>query len=121
MANKSNFISDIAALARAGYKASDIKELLQLSKSTEPEAEEPASIPEKDPAQPDPANASTATKTKEAEEEPEESKNEDANEAKIKELEEQIKKLQNANASRDNSGDRSNNEKEIADIFASFM
>ena len=121
MADKTTILSDIAALARAGYKVSEVKELLQLSKQTEPEPEKPATIPEKDPAQPDPANASTEPKTKEAEKAPEEPK-QDANEAKIAELQEQIKKLQEQNASRDNSGDRSKDtEKQLADLFASYM
>ena len=121
MADKSNFLSDIAALAKAGYKPNDIKELLQLSKQTEPEAEKPAPIPEKDPAQPDPANASTEPKPQEAEKAPEEPK-QDANEAKIAELQAQIKKLQEQNASRDNSGDKSKDtEKQIADLISSYM
>ena len=121
MADKTTILSDIAALARAGYKVSEVKELLQLSKQTEPEPEKPATIPEKDPAQPDPANASTEPKTKEAEKAPEAPK-QDANEAKIAELQEQIKKLQEQNASRDNSGDRSKDtEKQLADLFASYM
>ena len=121
MADKSNFLSDIAALAKAGYKPNDIKELLQLSKPTEPEAEKPAPIPEKDPAQPDPANGSTDPKVKEAEKAPEEPA-QDANEAKIAELQDQIKKLQEQNASRDNSGDRSQDtEKQIADLISSYM
>lgn len=121
MADKSNILSDIAALARAGYKVSEVKELLQLSKQTEPEAEIPAPIPEKDPAQPEPANASTEPKTKEAEKAPEAPK-QDEKDAEIKELQEQIKKLQEQNASRDNSGDRSKDtEKEIADLISSYM
>lgn len=122
MADKSNILSDIAALARAGYKVSEVKELLQLSKQTEPEAEKPAPTPEKDPAQPDPANASTEPKTKEVEKAPEEPEK-DANEAKIAELEEQIKKLQEMNASRDNSGDKSKEteEKQIAELISSYM
>lgn len=121
MADKTNILSDIAALARAGYKVSEVKELLQLSKQTEPEAEKPAPTPEKDPAQPEPANANTEPKPKEAEKAPEEPK-QDANEAKIADLEEQIKKLQEMNASRDNSGDRSKDtEKQIADLISSYM
>ena len=121
MADKSNFLSDIAALAKAGYKPNDIKELLQLSKQTEPEAEKPAPTPEKDPAQPDPANAITEPKVKESEKAPE-APVQDANEAKIAELEEQVKKLQEMNASRDNSGDKSDDtEKQIADLISSYM
>lgn len=120
--DKSNILSDIAALARAGYKVSEVKELLQLSKQTEPEAEKPATIPEKDPAQPDPANANKEPKTKEVLKAPEEPK-QDENEAKIAELQEQIKKLQEQNASRDNSGDRSKEteEKQITDLISSYM
>ena len=121
MADKSNFLSDIAALAKAGYKASEIKELLQLSKQTEPEPKEAAPNPEKDPAQPEPQTASTEPETGEAEKAPE-APAQDANEAKIAELQSQITKLQQMNASRDNSGDKSKaTEQEIADLISSYM
>ena len=55
MPDKSNFLSDVAALARAGYSVSDVKEILQMSKAQpdaaagEPEEpkEQPATEPEK--------------------------------------------------------------------------
>ncbi len=55
MPDKTNFLSDVAALARAGYSVSDVKEILQMSKAQpdaaagEPEEpkEQPATEPEK--------------------------------------------------------------------------
>lgn len=45
---------DIIALARAGYKYSEVKELMSLAEDTKTDGtEEPAEIPEEDPAQPE--------------------------------------------------------------------
>lgn len=126
MADKSNILSDIAALARAGYKVSEVKELLQLSKQPEAAPEAAAPNPEKDQAQPEPKNddkpdAKKTEKDKPAEPEPDAKDAKDANEEKIKELQEQIKKLQEQNASRDNSGSKPDTEKQLQDLVASFM
>ena len=55
MPDRSNFLADVAALARAGYSVSDVKEILKMSKAQpdaaagEPEEakEQPAKEPEK--------------------------------------------------------------------------
>lgn len=122
MADKTNILSDIAALARAGYKVSEVKELLQLSKQPEAAPEAAAPNPEKDQAQPEPQNDDKpdAKKTEKKPAEPEPKAN-DANEEKIKALQEQIKKLQEQNASRDNSGTKPDTEKQLQDLVASFM
>lgn len=122
MADKTNILSDIAALARAGYKVSEVKELLQLSKQPEAAPEAAVPNPEKDQAQPEPQNDDKpdAKKAEKKPAEPEPKAN-DANEEKIKALQEQIKKLQEQNASRDNSGTKPDTEKQLQDLVASFM
>ena len=73
-------LEDIIALAKAGYKPSDIKELVKL-------AEEP-----KEPA------------------EPKEPKEPDERDKQIEELQEQIKKLQDSKSREDISGDKHDKE-----------
>ena len=81
------FISDIAALARAGYSPSEIKELMELEKGNKdqkPEEvkakEEPAEITPKEDVQPDQVN--------------DEQKPEPKEDPKLKELQDKITKLE---------------------------
>ena len=88
-------LDDIIALAKQGYKPSDVKELIELSKG-EPE-EEPKDEPEEEPK--------------------------DEKQKEIDELKEQIKKLQEENSRRDNSdndGLKSDDEK-LVDLFRDFI
>ena len=102
-------LDDIIALAKQGYKPSDVKELIELSKD-EPEYE-----PEDE-------------QEDELEDEPEdelEDELEDENEKQkeIDELKGQIKKLQEENARRDNSDNdnlKSDDEK-LVDLFRDFI
>lgn len=48
-------INDIIALAKSGYKVNEIKELMALGE--QPQTEEPAEIPAKEQAQPEPETA----------------------------------------------------------------
>ena len=86
-------LEDIIALAKAGYKPSDIKELVKL-------AEEP-----KEPKEP---------------EEPTELKEPDERDKQIEELQEQIKKLQDSKSREDNSGSKHDKES-LVDIFRDFI
>lgn len=94
-------LNDIIALAKAGYKAQEIAQLLSEASTASEGAETPAEIPEKDQAQPEPEKAA---------EQPSEQPDAEA-EDKISQLQQQIddltKKLseaQAANARQDNSG-----------------
>ena len=80
-------LEDIIALAKAGYKPSDIKELVKLSE-----------------------------KTKESTE----SKEPDERDKQIKELQDQIKKLQDSKSREDISGDKHDKES-LVDIFRDFI
>lgn len=83
-------IQDIIALAKSGYKKKDIEELLKLEIPEEPEPESPEKDPEHAPEEP---------------EEPEEKDDSiDDKELRIQELEAQIRKLQEANRNKDQSG-----------------
>lgn len=123
MADKTNILSDIAALARAGYKVSEIKELLTLSKQPEAEPDKPDPTQAKEPVQPDPekGKAPEPAKDKDKDKPADPKPADDARDAEIKELQEQIKKLQEQNASRDNSGSKPDTEKQLQELVASFM
>ena len=86
-------LEDIIALAKAGYKPSDIKELVKL-------AEEPT-----EPKEP---------------KESTESNEHDERDEQIKELQDQIKKLQDSKSREDISGDKHDKES-LVDIFRDFI
>lgn len=94
-------LGDIIALAKAGYKPGDIKELIELSKETQlTGAEKPAEIEPKEVTQPDPEKADEKPATADT-----------GSTDKIKELEAQLAQLrqdlakaQSKNITRDNSG-----------------
>ena len=89
-------LEDIIALAKAGYKPSDIKELVKLAE----EPEEP-----NEPEEP---------------EEPKEPKEPDERDKQIEELQDQIKKLQDSKSREDISGDKHDKES-LVDIFRDFI
>ena len=127
MPDKTNFLSDVAALARAGYSVSDVKEILQMSK-TQPDAaagepEEPEEQQDRrEPEKPNP----------EKEEEPgapdkaeniEELKKKIANmQEQNDKLQEQLKQAQKDNINKD-QGDKKTptNDEQLAAIFQDFM
>lgn len=121
MADKTSILSDIAALARAGYKVSEVKELLTLSKQTESEPDKPDPTQGKDPVQPDPEKGKAPEPVKDDEKDKPAEPEVDARDAEIKELQTQIKKLQEQNASRDISGSQPDTTKQLNDLVASFM
>lgn len=112
-------LSDIIALAKAGYKASEIAQLLTEASQTDEGAETPAEIPEKDQAQPEPEKAEEKPLTQPDAE----------SEDKIKQLQQQIddltKKLsdaQAANTRQNNSGYKPEDPQEtLNNIMKKFM
>lgn len=113
----SNILSDIAAMAKAGYSPAELKEILTLAKGT-PEAspEKPAEIPAKEQEQPEPEKAAEASKAPEPEkEEP------DEKQKKIDELEAKIKKLEESNASKNNAGSIDKKPDPLIDLVRSYM
>ena len=109
-------LNDIIALAKQGYKPSDVKELIELSQTAEAsqaDQEQPKEIPEQ------PEEAKEAPK--------EEEKKVDADEAdkivdykkKVEELEKKLSDLQKANTKQ--NADKSENKKSDADLFADVV
>lgn len=112
-------LNDIITLAKAGYKASEIAQLLTEASQAAEGAEEPAEIPERDQAQPEPENAvEQPSRQPEAEAED-----------RIIQLQQQIddltKKLseaQAANTRQDNSGYKPEDPQEtLNEIMKRFM
>ena len=89
-------LEDIISLAKAGYKPSDIKELVKLAEEPEEQKEPKEPKEHKEPTEPD------------------------ERDKQIKELEEQIKKLQDYKSRRDNSGGKHDKES-LVDIFRDFI
>lgn len=113
-------IADIIALAKMGYKKQDIKELIDMADAKEqpvPEVPEPitpeVTSTEKAPEQ-------TVPTVKEPENMPKESTQHDSDE-KVKQLENQIKQLQEANTRKDVSGNVENDADVIEDLVRSYM
>ena len=98
-------LEDIIALAKAGYKPSDIKELVKLSEKTQESTESEESTDSKE-----------STESKESAE----SKDHDERDIQIKELQDQIKKLQDSKSREDISGDKHDKES-LVDIFRDFI
>ena len=88
-------LDDIIALAKQGYKPGDVKELIELSEG------EPEDEPEDE----------------------QEDELEDEKQKEIDELKEQIKKLQEENARRDNSDneDLKSDDEKLVDLFRDFI
>lgn len=115
-------ITDIIALAKAGYKASEIKELLSMDR--EPDGSEgPAETAAREPAQPEPENDPTPAQA----DEPVQA---DESASKIKELEDQLAQVradlaaaQKRNTSADISSKAQvqNSQEVLNDIARSFM
>lgn len=113
-------LNDIIALAKQGYKPSDVKELIELSKTveaSEPDQEQPTETPEEVKEAP-----------KEAPKEEEKKEGAQAAEivdykAKVEELEKKLSDLQKANTKQnaDKSEDKKSDAELFADVVKSFM
>lgn len=117
----SNILSDIATMAKAGYGPAEVKEILTLAKGAPAApAETPAEITPKEEKQPDPEKASEAAKNQEPKKE---DPAPDDKQKEIDELKEKIKKLEAANASKNNAGSIDANKKEdqLLNLVRDFM
>lgn len=119
MPDRTNFLADVAALARAGYSVSDVKEILQLSKA-QPDAaagepEEPGEQPATEPEKPNP----------EKEEEPGAPEKADSIEdlkSQVAALEEKLKQAQKNNVTKDQGEKKPQTDEEhLAAIIKGFM
>lgn len=119
-----SFLSDIAELAKAGYKPQDVKELLSLSKTesaaASPSPGEPADKPS---TEVQPPTEPTQPAEKPAETAPKESAP-PADEPDYKALyeaeKEKVKDLQNKNTNADISGNNGNYEAELLEAIRDF-
>lgn len=121
-----NILTDIAAMAKAGYTPTEVKEILALAKADAADSEKPAETGAKTSPQPEPEkeNGKTETgaseKTQDADDKKADAK--DDKESEIEKLKAQIKKLEETNASKDVSGDISKNKNDdLLNMVRSFM
>ena len=119
MPDKSNFLADVAALARAGYSVSDVKEILQMSKA-QPDAAagEPEEAKEQPTTEPEKPNSQ-----KEAEPSaPQQADDIEDLKKQIATLQDQLKQAQKNNVTKD-QGDKKpqTDEDQLAAIIKGFM
>lgn len=120
MPDKSNFLADVAALARAGYSVSDVKEILQMSKA-QPDAAagEPEEAKEQLATEPEKPNSQ-----KEAEPSaPQQADDIEDLKKQIATLQDQLKESQknNINQNYANTTQTQTDEDQLAAIIKGFM
>ena len=111
-------LTDIIALAKAGYSPKDIKDLIALSEPTPQAPETPDPEPEE---KPEPETPSIEDPTKEIPAIDEKSNVIDYQE-KVKELEAKIAEMQKENVSKDISGNKTKSDNDLlADLVRKYM
>ena len=120
-------LTDIIALAKAGYSPKDIKDLIALSEPTPqapetPDPETPDPEPKQEPEKkPEPETPSIEEPTKEIPAIDEKS-NVINYEEKVKELEVKIAEMQKENVSKDISGNKTKSDNDLlADLVRKYM
>lgn len=106
-------ITDIIALAKQGYKPSDIKELLELGQAAEPGPDETEQA-----KTPDEKETIPEDKTEPVKEDPE--KDAEALRAEIISLNDKIKELQKQTVRQDISGDVLTDEQKFEELVKNF-
>ncbi len=115
-------LSDIVALAKQGYKPSDIKELLEMVSSKEEKPTEENKVQEEKTEQHEDGKEQPNEAPKNSTEDSSENANVIDYKKKIAELEEKVKSLQSANVHKDNSESKQESDEDILnDITRSFM
>ena len=119
MPDKSNFLADVAALARAGYSVSDVKEILQMSKA-QPDAaagepEEPEEQQAREPEKPNPEKEAEPSTPQQAE-------NIEDLKLQVAALEEKLKQAQKNNVNQNYANTQTQTDEEhLAAIIKGFM
>lgn len=121
-------LADTLKLLAAGYKKKDIEALASIDDAGDPNPAEPKPADPKPadpaPAEPKPADPAPAD-PKPADPEPDYKKMLEEAQAKTKELEERVKKLQQGNVHKDAGSAaeeaKANQEKSLTDLVRSFM
>ena len=114
-------LPDIIELAKAGYKPSDVKELMKAASELESktaEAEEPAEILPKEEVQPEQVNES---KTEEINAEDDKDIRIKQLEAQISDLHKELKKVQKENTNKNLQHDKPNEQEMLNNIARAFM
>jgi len=127
MPDKTNFLADVAALARAGYSVSDVKEILQMSKA-QPDAaagepEEPGKQPATEPEKSNPEKEDEPSAPQQADSIEDLKKQVAAMQEQNKTLQEQLKQAQqnNVNQNYANTQKTQTNDEQLAAIIKGFM
>lgn len=111
-------LNDIIALAKQGYKPSDIKELIELSQ-TEEQTQPAPEQSQTEPEQPTADNVPETAPTEETQKEGNSSAPEVDYKKKVEELEAKLSALQKQNTKQ--NADKSENKKSDAEMFADTM
>ena len=115
-------LTDIVALAKQGYKPSDIKELLDMVSSKEEQPKEENNIQEEKMEQHEDGKEQPEEAPKNSTEDSSEKASVIDYKKKIAELEEKVKSLQSANVHKDNSDSKQESDEDILNnITRSFM
>lgn len=120
MPDKTNFLADVAALARAGYSVSDVKEILQMSKAQPDAAAGEPEEPEKQLAtEPEKSNP----EKEEEPDAPQQAENIEDLKKQIATLQDQLKESQknNINQNYANTQAPKSDEDQLAAIIKGFM
>ena len=114
--------TDIVALAKEGYKPSDIKELMALESSQEvPSMKEEKEDQDKKTEQHEDGKERLDEAPKKSTDDSSKDSAIDEYKKKIEELEKQVKKLQSENVHKDYDKERPSDEETLNDITRSFM
>lgn len=116
-------LADIVALAKEGYKPSDIKELIALASSQEgePKKEEERQVQDEKTEQHEDGKERPDEAPKKSTEASSTDSAIDEYKRKIEDLENQVKKLQSENVHKDYNKERPSDEETLNDITRSFM
>lgn len=116
-------LKDIIALAKAGYSVSDVKELISLSSSEDPEPAEQEKTPDEKTEEPETGKDTASREPEKSTEDPAKVVAIDEYKKQIDDLKKQVKDLQEKNTHKDVSGNKNekSNEEIINDITRSFM
>ena len=105
-------LKDLLTFVKAGYKPSDVKELLEMVKDEEPEKS--AETSQKDEQQPEPEKAEPTSDTGSDDQIQQ-------LQQKIRDLETRLTAAQSQNASKDLSGDEPDESEQLNDLIRSYM
>ena len=126
MPDKTNFLADVAALARAGYSVSDVKEILQMSKA-QPDAaagepEEPKEQQAREPEKPNSEKEEEPGAPQQAENIEDLKQQIAAMQEQNKTLQEQLKQSQKNNVNQNYANTQTKtNDEQLAAIIKGFM